>query len=136
MGVAPGEKMEAAKREMEEALAALAHDDPWFAEHPVELEWFGARWVPGDVGEDHPLMEILQDQFLKVTGERAVVEASPWGTDGGLLTTLADTPAIIVGPGTTAVAHYPNESVELDEVFRCAEIFALTLMEWCGYETK
>ncbi|MEJ8547731.1 peptidase [Brevibacillus borstelensis] len=136
MGVAPGEQMEDAKREMAEALAALANDDPWFSEHPVELEWYGARWVPGDVGEAHPLMEILQEQFVKATGERAVVEASPWGTDGGLLTTLADTPAIIVGPGTTAVAHYPNESVELDEVFRCAEIFALTILEWCGYEQE
>ncbi|QQE73053.1 peptidase [Brevibacillus composti] len=134
MGVAPGEQMEDAKREMAEALADLAKQDPWFAEHPVELEWFGARWVPGDVGEDHPLMEILQQQFLQVKGERAVVEASPWGTDGGLLTALADTPAIIVGPGTTAIAHYPNESVELDAVFQCAEIFALTMMEWCGVE--
>jgi len=132
MGVAPGEQMNNAKAEMRAALAALAQIDPWFAEHPVELEWFGARWVPGAVEEDHPLMEILHNQFVALTGERAVVEASPWGTDGGLLTALADTPAIVVGPGVTQVAHYPNEYIELDEVFRCAEIFALTLIEWCG----
>ncbi len=132
MGVAPGEQMEDAKAEMAAALKALAEVDPWFAEAPVELEWYGARWVPGAVAEDHPLMEILQRQFTQVTGERAVVEASPWGTDGGLLTALADTPAIVVGPGVTQVAHYPNEYIVLDDVLRCAEIFALTLMEWCG----
>jgi acetylornithine deacetylase len=76
-------------------------------------------------------MEILHKQFVATTGERAVVEASPWGTDGGLLTALADTPAIVVGPGVTQVAHYPNEYIELDDIFRCAEIFALTLIEWC-----
>ena len=132
MGVAPGEQMEDAKAEMAAALKQLAQIDPWFAEQPVELEWYGARWVPGAVDEDHPLMEILHNQFSAVTGSRAVVEASPWGTDGGLLTALADTPAIVVGPGVTQVAHYPNEYIELDDVFRCAEIFALTLVEWCG----
>lgn len=132
MGVAPGEQMEDAKAEMAAALKQLAELDPWFAEQPVELEWYGARWVPGDVDQTHPLMDILHSQFEAVTGSRAVVEASPWGTDGGLLTALADTPAIVVGPGITQVAHYPNEYIELDEVFRCAEIFALTLLEWCG----
>lgn len=132
MGVAPGEQMEDAKAEMAAALKQLAEIDPWFNEQPVELEWYGARWVPGDVDQDHPLMDILHSQFEAVTGSRAVVEASPWGTDGGLLTALADTPAIVVGPGVTQVAHYPNEYIELDEVFRCAEIFALTLLEWCG----
>lgn len=132
MGVAPGEQMDDAKAEMAEALKRLQELDPWFAEKPVDLEWYGARWVPGTVEEAHPLMDILQRQFAAVTGERAVVEASPWGTDGGLLTALADTPAIVVGPGVTAVAHYPDEYIVLDDVFRCAEIFALTLLEWCG----
>lgn len=132
MGVAPGERMDDAQADMEAALRRLADEDPWFAAHPVELEWFGARWVPGAVAEDHPLMDILQRQFAAVTGRRAVVEASPWGTDGGLLTTLADTPAIVVGPGVTQAAHYPDEYIELDAVFQCAEIFALTLLEWCG----
>jgi acetylornithine deacetylase len=132
MGVAPGEEMEDAKAEMATALARLAEKDPWFAEHPVELEWFGARWVPGAVAEDHPLMQLLTDTYRAVTGTDPVIEASPWGTDGGLLTRLADTPAIVFGPGVTQVAHYPNEYIELDTIFQCAEIFALTLTEWCG----
>jgi acetylornithine deacetylase len=136
MGVAPGEAMDDARAEMEAALKRLAEQDPWFAEHPVELEWFGARWVPGAVAEDHPLMDLLQKSFVSVTGKPAVVEASPWGTDGGLLTVLADTPAIVVGPGVTQVAHYPNEYIELDAVFQCAEIYALTMLEWCGIDEE
>jgi len=132
MGVSPWETVSEARAEMEEAMKRLADEDPWFAEHPVEVEWFGAQWVPGSVEMDHPLMEILQRQFVAVTGKPAVVEASPWGTDGGLLTLLADTPAIVVGPGVTSVAHYPDEYIVLEDVFRCAEIYALTLIEWCG----
>ncbi|MFM1651469.1 peptidase [Brevibacillus sp. B_LB10_24] len=136
MGVAPGEDMEQAKREMEQALKQLAEEDPWFAENPVELEWFGARWVPGAVEEDHPLMALLKQTYAAVMGESPVIEASPWGTDGGLLTKLADTPAIVIGPGVTKVAHYPNEYIPLENVFQCAEIFALTLLEWCGIDEE
>ncbi|WP_126429666.1 peptidase [Brevibacillus marinus] len=132
MGVAPGEEMEQAQAEMEQALQKLAEEDDWFREHPVELEWFGARWVPGAVAADHPLMLILQEACQLVLGRAPVVEAAPWGTDGGLLSKLADTPAIVFGPGVTQVAHYPNEFIELDAVFQCAEIFALTMLQWCG----
>ncbi|MBO8163289.1 MAG: peptidase [Brevibacillus sp.] len=132
MGVAPGEEMEQAKAEMEQALSKLAEEDEWFRDHPVELEWFGARWVPGAVEMDHPLMELLAETYRQVMGEPPVIEASPWGTDGGLLTKLADTPAIVFGPGVTQVAHYPNEYIELEAVFQCAEIIALTMLKWCG----
>jgi len=132
MGVAPGEEMESAKAEMEAALMQLAQQDSWFAEHPVELEWYGARWVPGEVSEEHPLMGLLSEAYRTVCGSDPVIEASPWGTDGGLLTKLAETPAIVFGPGVTQVAHYPNEYIELEAVFQCAEILALTLIEWCG----
>lgn len=133
MGVAPGEKMSDAKAELADALASLAQKDPWFAEHPVELEWFGAQWVPGAVSPDHPLLGCLQSSYQQVTGQQATVEASPWGTDGGLLTQLADTPAIVFGPGVTQVAHYPNEYIELEAIFTCAEVIALTILQWCGY---
>lgn len=131
MGVAPGEEMENARAEMEAALASLGEPDPWFAEHPVTVEWYGARWVPGEVSEDHPLMGLLANAYQAVMGTDPVIEASPWGTDGGLLTKLADTPAIIFGPGVTQVAHYPNEYIELEAIFQCAAIIALTLIEWC-----
>ncbi|GAA4710735.1 peptidase [Brevibacillus fulvus] len=131
MGVAPDETMEQAKQEMKQALAGLAEQDSWFAEHPVEVEWFGAQWVPGSVPSDHPLMRLLGETFQSVTGKAPVIAASPWGTDGGLLTALADTPAIVIGPGVTEVAHYPNEYIRLADIFQCAAIFALTILRWC-----
>jgi acetylornithine deacetylase len=88
------------------------------------------------VEEDHPLVTLLKQTYAAVMGEPPVIEASPWGTDGGLLTKLADTPAIVIGPGVTKVAHYPNEYIPLENVFQCAEIFALTLLEWCGIDEE
>ncbi|WP_442951201.1 peptidase [Paenibacillus sp. 481] len=134
MGVAPDESLEQAKQEMADWLARLAEQHVWFRDNPPILEWFGARWVPGSVDADHELLSILAQQYRNVRHEEPVIEASPWGTDGGLLTVLAETPCIVFGPGETKVAHYPNEYMELERMFEAAEIIALTLVQWCGVE--
>ncbi|MZQ85688.1 peptidase [Paenibacillus sp. 5J-6] len=134
MGVAPEEKLQDAKEEMLGWLEQLKDVDPWFAEHPPELTWFGAQWVPGSVDPEHPLMQVLMEQFRAVKQDEPVIEASPWGTDGGLLTQLGDTPCLVFGPGITQVAHYPNEHIVLEDVFVAAEIIALTLIAWCGFD--
>ncbi|TMW73514.1 peptidase [Alteribacter natronophilus] len=131
-GIAPDENINEAKREFVEAVAALGMEDGWFAAHPVEVEWFGARWLPGSVDTEHPLLGILENHFTEVMGERPAVEASPWGTDGGLLTAAGQTPTVVFGPGVTSMAHYADEYIEVDKVISCAQIIALTIMDWCG----
>ncbi|WP_409342023.1 peptidase [Paenibacillus sp. MBLB4367] len=132
MGVAPDETMEKAKAEMEQFMNRLSETDSWFAEHPPVLEWFGARWIPGSIDTEHELMNALADRYRQVVGQDPVIEASPWGTDGGLLTQAGNTPTIVFGPGVTGVAHYPNEYIELQKVIEAAEIIALTVIDWCG----
>ncbi len=132
LGVIPGEPVEAAQAEMAASLGALADTDSWFAEHPVTLEWFGARWLPGDVDPDSDFMRVLSARYRDVLGEDPVIAASPWGTDAGLLAAVGHTPGVVFGPGTTAVAHYADEYVEIDRVLEVAAIVALTLADWCG----
>nr|WP_145956056.1 peptidase [Halobacillus halophilus] len=134
MGISPEETIENAKAEMENWLKQLKDKDPWFEEHPTTLEWFGARWLPGAMDQEHPFMNTLVAGYRNVLGADPVIEASPWGTDGGLLTEAGKTPSLVFGPGVTEMAHYPNEYIEMDKVFEAAEIMALTLMEWCGTE--
>lgn len=135
-GVAPEEEMEQGKAKMIEWMELLKEKDPWFETHPVLVEWFGARWVPGSVNPEHDLIRTLSEQYKEVLNEEPVIEASPWGTDGGLLTRLANTPCIVFGPGVTSVAHFPNEYIEMERVIKAAEIFALTLVQWCGWEEE
>ncbi|MCA1010457.1 peptidase [Halobacillus halophilus] len=134
MGISPEETSENAKAEMENWLQRLKDKDPWFEEHPTTLEWFGARWLPGAMEQEHPFMNALVGEYRNVLGEDPVIEASPWGTDGGLLTEAGETPSLVFGPGVTEMAHYPNEYIEMDKVFEAAEIMALTLIKWCGTE--
>jgi acetylornithine deacetylase len=132
MGVAPEETMDHAQKEMENWLEKLTDVDPWFAEYPPRIEWFGARWVPGTIDLEHELMNNLVSQYRCVLGSDPIIEASPWGTDGGLLTQVGNVPTIVFGPGVTETAHYPNEYIVLEKVFKAAEIFALTIIQWCG----
>ncbi|WP_070119624.1 peptidase [Bacillus marinisedimentorum] len=134
MGVSPEETMEEAKAEMDAWLKDLKEIDEWYEDHPVTLEWFGARWLPGSIDLGNDMIKALTERYRDVIGGNPVVEASPWGTDGGLLTKVGETPSVVFGPGVTGMAHYPNEYIELEKVFQAAEIIALTLVDWCGAE--
>ncbi len=131
MGVAPNESLEKAKEEMDACLARLREKDEWFKHHPVRIEWFGGNWLPGNMDVNHPLIQSLSDSYRQVKGSPPVIEASPWGTDGGILSTIGDTPAVVFGPGTTEAAHDSNEYIILENVFQAAEIIAMTIIDWC-----
>ena len=133
-GIAPTETMEAAQETMRKVIDHLNETDPWFQKKPIELEWFGARWLPSTLELDHPLMKVLSDSFEKVTGEQPRVEASPWGTDGGYLSGVGGIPTVVFGPGETKVAHDANEYIKTEKILKAAEIIALTVIEWCGIQ--
>lgn len=133
-GVAPNERLEDAKIEFENWIDNIKNLDDWFVENPVEVEWFGARWVPGTIEADSELVQTLQRNYLETMKQNPVVEAAPWGTDGGLFTQILNIPMIVFGPGETKVAHYPDEFIDLDQMFLAAEIIACTLIDWCGVE--
>ena len=60
--------MEEAQKSLMTRIDDLNQSDSWFEEKPIELEWFGARWVPGELEENHPLITTLQHNFVKSKG--------------------------------------------------------------------
>ncbi|MDQ6599336.1 peptidase [Bacillus salipaludis] len=131
MGVAPDETIPSAKLEMENCLQELNQCDEWFRANPLQIEWFGGRWIPGSLESDHPLMKELSASFQEITGEAPVIEASPWGTDGGILSSVGNTPVVVFGPGITETAHDADEHIELEDLYIASEIIARTLIKWC-----
>ncbi|MDG5787515.1 peptidase [Evansella sp. AB-P1] len=136
VGVSPDETIEEVKAEVSQWLKGLAEDDDWFEKHPVQVEWFGARWFPGSIDVEHPLMKMLTNNFTNILGYEPTIAASPWGTDGGLLTTIGQTPSVVFGPGVTNMAHFSNEYVEVDKVLACSKIIACTVYEWVNEDRK
>lgn len=131
IGIAPNEKIEQVQKEMEDWLLELANKDQWFSANPVKIEWFGARWIPGEIDNEHPLLHALTKNYVAIMNEQPLIEAAPWGTDGGLLAQVGETPTVVFGPGITELAHFPNEAIELDKIVATAKIIAHTIIDWC-----
>ncbi|MTH52028.1 peptidase [Bacillus mangrovi] len=130
-GIAPDEQPEEVQKEVQEYLSRLPEHDSWFEEHPVSLQWFGARWLPNSLEPDHPLVKGLASSCRTVTGKDPVLEASPWGTDGGMLAAAGGIPTVVFGPGITETAHHPNEYIPIKNVMESAKIMALFALNWC-----
>lgn len=131
MGVAPNETLKEAEQEMEDMLASIQKTDSWFRTYPPIIEWFGGRWLPGNISVDHPLLNVLSESFQDITKKSPKIEASPWGTDGGILSQVGSIPVIVFGPGETKLAHDANEYINLESMFQAAEIIAMTILRWC-----
>ena len=94
--------------------------------------------LPSPMGQKPNWIDQLLDHYndykllYELFNVRPVIEASPWGTDGGILSKGAGIPVAVFGPGTTELAHDADESIELEHLFKSAEILAGFIVEWCN----
>ncbi|WP_064091343.1 peptidase [Rossellomorea aquimaris] len=134
VGVGPWETLPEVEKEFTSCLEKLKDSDPWFEQHPVDIKWFGGRWQPGDLSPEHELVQELLHHYKRVLSATPIIEASPWGTDGGILSQGGKIPVVVFGPGTTEMAHDTNEYIELERIFQTAEILSLFIIDWCNKE--
>jgi acetylornithine deacetylase len=131
-GVAPGEDLDAARREFEAAVAAAAEGHPWLAEHPPTVEWWGGQFIPGATDLDDPLVGAVQAAAGQVTGREPLVRGMPYGCDLGITVGVGGIPTVVFGPGDVRDAHRPDESVPIDDLVVTARTVALTTLRHCG----
>ncbi|HJO02483.1 MAG TPA: ArgE/DapE family deacylase [Acidobacteriota bacterium] len=134
-GVAPGESLESARAEFEEALASLGDQDPWLAENPPSLEWWGGQFEPAEVDPGAPIVEAIADTYRAVSQRDAVLEGMTYGADMRLLVNVAGIPTVMFGAGDVRQAHRPDEFVPLDDLTVLAQTLCVTAMRFCGVET-
>jgi len=79
---------------------------------------------PVDTPADHPLVTALAAAHEAVTGQEAVLGGVPGATDGTILTRDAGIPTVVYGPGGKWIAHQADEYVEVDDIVRCAHVYA------------
>jgi succinyl-diaminopimelate desuccinylase len=77
-----------------------------------------------EIPADDPLVRALCAAHEAVTGEPARLGGVPGATDGTILTAHGGVPSVVYGPGGKWIAHQADEFVEVDEIVRCAEVFA------------
>ena len=69
-----------------------------------------------EMGSEHALVTLAK----QLAGRNSHAKVS-FGTEAGLFVSLAGIPAVVIGPGSIAQAHKPDEFVELSELLTCGD---------------
>lgn len=125
MGVLPGEPVRDARAELRRAVMQAVSGDDWFAAHPPRFAFPPSGHAGAELPADHPLVDALlgagDDLDIRLTPSRAGTMVC----DAKIVAGGGFAPAVVFGPIGEGL-HSANESVDLDSVYRCAEVLALT----------
>ncbi|MFC4439886.1 MULTISPECIES: M20/M25/M40 family metallo-hydrolase [Natrialbaceae] len=123
IGVAPGETVDEVEREFERRLAAVVAEDPFLESRPPEFERFSIQFEPAEVETDEPVVRAVQSAMEDTGLEATDCHGATYGADSRHYV-RAGIPTVLFGPGSVEQAHFPEESIEWDEVLVAGEALA------------
>jgi acetylornithine deacetylase len=132
LGVALGESNAAARTELERAVAQACAQDPWLAEHPVGVVWWGGQFASGRTDPHADVIPIVAGIQESLTGSAPEIYGGPYGSDLRLLTGIGGIPTVQYGPGDANAAHAPDEWVPMDEVRLNAQALVRLILDVCS----
>jgi acetylornithine deacetylase/succinyl-diaminopimelate desuccinylase-like protein len=88
--------------------------------------------IPLETAPTEPIVSLLREVILEMTGEQQPLVGVPYWTDGALLSSSVGIPTRIFGPGDIGVAHSPDEYVNLDDVLNSARIYRRICERFCS----
>ncbi len=129
----PGETIDDAVTEFEDALAAanlddgiaLAIDYPASRDHPQ-------GGTPVEIPPDTEPVLRLQECVKSVCPGAGCVGGAPYWSELPFLTERIGCPAVYFAPGDIAVAHTHEERIEVEEYLAAVRAFALFVAQYCG----
>jgi acetylornithine deacetylase len=122
LGVPIGMASSEARRQFAAAIADAAQRDPWLAEHPPLVEWFGGQFDAVEVDPALPAFAALREAHADEFGVAPELDGAPYGSDMRLLVHEAETPAVLYGPGDIRQAHATDEWIAVDEIVQAARV--------------
>jgi acetylornithine deacetylase len=126
---APDQPLISVKNELNEFLRSL---DPDGAGRRPEVEFYAS--VPGfEISRDSELVQVVQRAHTAIHSHPAAYRYSPAVDDGSHLSRY-EIPTVVYGPGgkRREISDGPkNEYVFIDNLVRCAKVYALIALEAC-----
>lgn len=132
LGVALDEPVAAARADLEQAVAAACAADPWLADNPIEVQWWGGQFASGRLPPDSDLLAAAARAHAAVSDAPQEVYGGPYGSDLRLLVGIGGIPTLHYGPGDSVLAHAPDERVPVAEVLTAARALAVLAVDRCG----
>src|SRR5690606_8315387 len=116
---------DAVQQEFKEMLQEMARRSGTRIEADFEIQGDAFRIDAGD-----PIVAAFQSAHAAITGPALPFGAKPFVDDGNTFAALGGIPALTHGPAATG-AHTLNERVEITELVRVAQVYALTAIRYC-----
>ncbi|WP_440772345.1 M20/M25/M40 family metallo-hydrolase [Natronorubrum sp. DTA28] len=123
IGVAPGETVDEVEREFEQRLSDIVAEDPFFDSNPPEFERFSIQFEPAETDADEPVVRAVQEAMETMDLTETEPRGATYGADSRHYV-HAGIPTVLFGPGDIQQAHFPEESIEWDEVLTASETIA------------
>jgi succinyl-diaminopimelate desuccinylase len=125
MRTVPGQDHQAILRQVEGLIGGLKGRIPDFQ---ASVKIVNDR-PPVETSPSEPAVQRFADVVAQVTGERPVPKGVQYYTDAAAFVPHLKAPMIICGPGNAALAHQPNEHVEIAKLVQSAKIFTLAAVK-------
>jgi acetylornithine deacetylase len=115
----PGETPDGALAQVDEVLDSLRKQRPDISvqrEPPDIISW------PLETDSTESVVRAARAACERVLGSSRL-EGASYGSDASLLSRLGRTPSIVIGPGDIAVAHGPDEYLDLEELDQAVDLY-------------
>ena len=118
---------------IKEKVMNLAKTDDWLAKNPPEFIYPTLQnWRPFKSSLKDPGVRLLGRTLEDIQQETAIYSSFRAVCDGTFLQDKGIS-CIVFGPGGLDMSvHGPNESVKIEELLRCAKIYAIFAYRWCN----
>jgi acetylornithine deacetylase len=120
IGVAPGETVDEVEREFERRLAEVVADEPILE---CEFERFSIQFEAAETDPDEPVIRAVQSAMADADLDETEPRGATYGADSRHYVE-AGIPTVLFGPGSIEQAHFPEETIEWDEVLLAGEVLA------------
>lgn len=84
----------------------------------------------GETMNDPPLLKAARRAWRETLGSEPQLAVLPAGTDSAHLNSVGIPALPTYGPGTLAVAHQPNESLPVDDLYRAIDLFEALIRKY------
>ena len=127
----PGETYDQTRRRIIDTIALATRQDPWLAENPPQIEFYGFKSEGHVADRSQPAFITLDGCHRDMFGQNADDSISTATTDVRAYHHYTQAQATCYGPVAENI-HAANERVKIESVIHTAKIYALFLARWCG----
>jgi acetylornithine deacetylase len=127
----PGADLDQVQQHFRDELVEAVRDEPWLAEHPPQVTFYGFRADGFAIARDEPIVQTLAAVHRDVVGGELGFQTFTATTDARLFSLYFDTPAVCYGPVGGSL-HAPDEWVDLESVRTTTKVLAAAVLDWCG----